>query len=131
MAKHTVTLDLTPEQEKTLLTDMVSIDVWLDNAFKEVIVKPKLRKLEGIIISDAMSNTKFRPDNPDILDEADKQSALNMMVEDGVLTVEGSPRAKAEVIKRAKVLSASEKDAIVKAEHEAEAAQAKSRESEV
>lgn len=109
MGQYTVTFS--PEEEKAMLTDMLSIQDWMDNAGHN-----KARQRIDAICKEALGD---RTDT--ILTKGEKHRIVAKLAADGqiISTVKQMPPViKAEIVQKARVKSAAEK----KAESEAEMA---------
>lgn len=103
MGQYTITLS--QEEEKALLTDMLSIQEWLDNA-----IHNKARQcIDGV-------NEQALEPSSKMLTEPDLKAIRDMMDSANLPAVVITPRAlpnhiKGEVVRRAKVKSAAERQA--------------------
>jgi hypothetical protein len=101
MGKYTITL--TSEQEKSLLTDMLSIQDWLDNAIGE-----KARRCMDEVCGQAL-----RDKTGTILTTEEKQAIVAELANEGsiISTVKEMPEAiKRQIVSMARVKSAAERE---------------------
>ena len=100
MGDYVVTL--TEEQEKALLTDMISIQAWLDNA-----IQNKARQCVDTVCTEALSD-----DSDTILTKVDKQEIVQELAKQGrvISTVKQLPQSiKEQIVTKANVQSAAER----------------------
>ena len=101
-------INLTEEEEKALLTDMISIQDWLNNA-----IFNKSRQMVDKVCEEALS------DQTDIiLTTTEKQDIVTQLASQGTIisTVKQMPEnIKLEIVKKARVKSAAERQAELEA----------------
>ena len=103
------TIELTTEQEKALLTDMMTIQDWINNA-----IHNKARQCVDKVCEEALNDQTNT-----ILTTEEKQGIVTLLASEGriISTVKQMPEAvKMDIVSKARVKSAAEKQA----EHEAE-----------
>ena len=101
MAKHTI--ELTPEQEKALLTDMVSIDEFIRNA-----LLTRANRYINLICEKALKD-----ETGEILAEIDKANIENQIAALGkvIYGMEDLPdNIKTEIVQKASIKSAAERN---------------------
>lgn len=107
MVQYTVLL--TSEEEKALLTDMISIQEWLENA-----IHNKARQCIDAVCQQALSE-----DGETILTKAEKQAIVKALATEGkiISTVKQMPvTIKYQIVQKARVESAAERQARMEAE---------------
>ena len=105
------TVTLSEEQEKALLTDMGSIQDWLNNA-----IHNKARQMVDKICDKALSDQ-----TDTILTSTEKQEIVTLLASQGkiISTVKQMPEnIKLEIVKKARIKSAAEREAELKASME-------------
>ena len=94
---------LLEEQERALLTDMISIQDWLNNA-----IHNKVRQWIDAVVEETVANEKELLDSADAIaiESLIKQSGIRLLI----MPRELPNNIKAEIVKRSKVKSAADKN---------------------
>lgn len=110
MGQYTVTLSA--EEEKALLTDMASVQSWLDN-----VIHNKARQCIDAVCEQALSEN-----GETMLTKAEKQEVVSALATEGriISTVKQMPESvKADIVKKARVESAAERQERLESENSA------------
>lgn len=103
------TINLSAEEEKALLTDMISVQEWLDN-----VIHDKARKCIDRVATQALEDSTDK-----ILTKAEKQQVVSALAAQGkiITTVKQIPEIiKYQIVAKARVKSAAKRNAEVERE---------------